>query len=182
MQSPIHNIHGWYWHTPIVILQIKDFAKILIKWKTTRKCSCPSRSQRYCQYSIGTKAFFVFATIECEHGIINRTMVTGIHTEQSICNFFIHIFDRFLYSLSTIAFATITQFPGLMSTSRSATRDSRNARRTILKHNRSLYRRIASGIKNLPGQYFLNFLINHKKNRQVKLLVYCIRIRENNAN
>ena len=132
-------------------------AKITVQRQTGFLRSGLGDSYGYGQNRVCAETGFIFGAVQINHGLVNKSLLRRIQTDDGFGDFGVHIFYRPQHTLSEIALLVIiAQLNSLPGAGRGAGRHSGTAHYAGFQQHIGLDRGIATGV-----QYFTRHNINN---------------------
>src|SRR5690554_290167 len=149
MLTAIENVHHRHRHAVLTRLAIELGDMGIERHALGIGCRLGCR-QRNSQNGVGTQLGLVVGTIEFEHGIVETTLVAGIHADKPLTDGSINSSYRLEYAFSQItAGITITQFQRFTGAGGSTTGSASDAQDTTFQPYLGLNSGVPTGIEHL---------------------------------
>ena len=106
--------------------------------------------ERCAQDRVRAHGALVVRAVELEHLGVEGALVVGVHADDGLGDFVVHVIDGGLDALAQVtAFVAIAQLDGFESPGRSAGRNDRAGEGAVVQRDLNFDGRVAAGIKNL---------------------------------
>src|SRR5690606_481574 len=142
--TTVDDVHHRYRHG-VHARGAVDISDVLVQFHAFGSRSGFGSGQRHGQNGVSAQLGFVLGSVQRQHGVVQRALVGGIHTQQSVFNVAVHVGNGFQYAFAQVTgFIAVTQFQSFTGTGRRATRSTGSTEKTAFQSNVRFNGRVAA--------------------------------------